>query len=422
MRKSFLVCVAVMTSSLFHPAPSLAQAPPAPALSLEAALREAEANNPEVIALRREADATTFAAAGQRALGAPMLEAQAWQWPVNAVNPWNTNMYMLMATQDIPGRGKRALRAAAAEKRSAVAGADVAVRVQQVLAEVKQQYAELYLARKSKEIYFRAIDLLNQSVDVTRISYASGLASQQDVLIATTEASRLRADLIMFDEQAALAVARLDTLLGRNPDTPIGPLDEPSEQPLTATAEHLQQTALDHQPELARVRAEIEQAAAELAVVRSDYKPDYSVQGGYMLTPRMTDAVMGKVAITWPRAPWSRKGVDARAGEATAQLDAKRAGLRAAENMVRLAVQDAYVRVRAAEQRAALVRTTILRQQRQLVEVSRVAYRTSTGTFANMLEQERAVLGAELEYHRALSDARQATADLERAVGTEVQP
>jgi len=37
-----------------------------------------------------------------------------------------------------------------------------------------------------------------------------------------------------------------------------------------------------------------------------------------MLMPRMTDAWMGRVGITWPKAPWSRGKIDARVAEQTA--------------------------------------------------------------------------------------------------------
>ena len=67
-----------------------------------------------------------------------MAEAQIWQWPINTLNPVNTNMYMFMVTQDLPGRGKRELRAAVAEKDIALAENDVTVRARQVVNEIKQ--------------------------------------------------------------------------------------------------------------------------------------------------------------------------------------------------------------------------------------------------------------------------------------------
>src|SRR5882672_1976548 len=74
-----------------------------PALTLRAALDEALAKNPELVALREQLSVTRERPAQERGLAPPMLETTIWQWPINSLNPANTNMYMFMATQDLPG-------------------------------------------------------------------------------------------------------------------------------------------------------------------------------------------------------------------------------------------------------------------------------------------------------------------------------
>ena len=171
---------------------------------------------------------------------------------------------------------------------------------------------------------------------------------------------------------------------------------------------------------MARLGAE--RADAQLEVVNREYKPDFFAMGGYMLMPNDNDAWMAKVGVTWPTAPWSRGRLDAQRAEATAEIAAAQARVRAVENALRLAVQQAYVRVKSAEQRAALLRTTIVPQSEQTLEVSRVAYQTDRVDFLAIIDNERVRLDAQLDYFRALSDLEQALADLERAVGTDIAP
>jgi outer membrane protein TolC len=360
--------------------------------------------------------------AQERFLAPPMLEAQIWQWPLNTINPWNTNMYMFMVSQEIPGRGKRALRTAVAEKDATLADIDVAVRARQIIDEVKQSYADLFIARQAIDIHLASADLLRQFADVSQLKYTTGRISQQDVLKAVLELSRLHDDLIKFQQQADLARVRLNVLLNRAPDAPIGPLAAGSETILNATLQDLQRLAAEQQPELRLAQVQVEQAEAQLAVTKSDYKPDFSVTGGYLLMPNQTDAWLGKIGVTWPRAPWSRGRIDARVAEADAAIETAKARQRSMEAMVRLAVQQAYVRVKAAEQRAALLRTTILPQSRQTLDVSRVGYQTDRVEFLALLDSERTLLDAQLEYFRAISDQQQALADLERALGTDLSP
>lgn len=417
----FLVSPAVRAQQPLHNVdePRIYSGPP---LSLSAALREAQDRNPELIALRRQFESTRFRSAEQRFLSPPMLEAQIWQWPINTLNPANTNMYMFMASQDIPGRGKRALRAAAAEKGSQLAEADIAVRAQEILNGVKQRYTELFLARRSIDVHLASVGVLRQLADISQAKYAAGRISQQDVLKAVVELSRVHDDVITFEQQADLAAARLNALLDREPNTPIGPLTEPREQILTEPIENLQGLAIEHHPELQRMRVEIERAEADLAVTRQEYKPDYSVQAGYLLMPHMSDAWLAKIGITWPRAPWSRGAIDARIAAAGANVTTAKAQLLSTERAVRLSVQDAYIRVKAAERRAGLLRTTILPQSRQTFEVSRIGYQTDRVDFMGLVDNQRVVLGAELEYSRALADLEQAHADLEQAIGGELTP
>jgi len=394
--------------------------PTGPPATLAELLQEALEKNPDLVALRAQVDVVKQRPAQERFLNAPMAEAQIWQWPFNSINPADTNMYMFMVTQELPGRGKRQLRAAVADKDVALAESDIAVRARDVVNQVKQAYASLFIARKAIQVHLDNVDLLRQIADVSQAKYTTGRISQQDVLKPVVELSRLHTDIIRFDEQAKLATARLNVLLNRAPETPIGPLVEPQEQTILPATADLQRLAIERQPELQRVRLEVERAEAELASVRGDYKPDFTVQGGYMLMPRMTDAWMGRIGITWPKAPWSRGKIDARVAEQTAAIQTAKARTQAAENMVRLAVQEAYVRATSAQDRAVLLRTTILPQSQQTLEVSRVAYQTDRADFQALIDNQRVLLDVNLDYFRALSDFTQALADLERAIGTDL--
>lgn len=393
-----------------------------PPLTLDAALTEALHKNPTLLALRAQFETARHRPAQERFLAAPTFEAQIWQWPINTLNPANTNMYMLTFAQAIPGRGKRGLRAAVAEKDVELATAEIAVEAREVIDGVKRAYAELFLSRKAIAIHHDSLSLLRQFADISSIRYATGGISQQDVLKAVAELSKLHDDLVVLHEREALAAAQLNTLLDRAPEAPIGPLPEPRERVLLPASNVLQQMAVEGQPELHTARLGVERAEAVLAAAQREYKPDFFVGGGYMLMPREMDAWTATVGITWPHAPWARGRLDARKAEATADIQVAKARQRSAENAVRLAVQQAYVRVKAAEQRAALLRTTVVPQSRQTLEVSRSAYQTDRVDFLALLDNQRALLDAQLGYYRALSDLEQALADLERAVGVDIRP
>jgi outer membrane protein, heavy metal efflux system len=391
-----------------------------PPVTLRSVLQEALENNPDLAALRDQIAVARQRPMQERGLAPPMAEAQIWQWPINTLNPAGTNMYMFTVGQDLPGRGKRAARAAIAEKDVELAGADVAIRSRQIANEIKQAYSALFIARKAAEVHLASVELLRGIADAAQIRYASGRTSQQDVLKPVIELSKLHSDVVMHDQEAGLAAARLNVLLNRAPETPIGPLDEPREEMLLPASADLQRLAIEHQPELQRARLEVERAGAEVTSARLERKPDFTVQGGYMLLPNETDGILAKVAMTWPNAPWSRARIDAKVAEQSAAVTSARSRERAMENSVRLAVQEAYVRVKAAQERARLLRSTILPQSRQAFDVSRAAYQADRADFQSIFDTERTLLDARLDYFRALADFAQALADLERVVGAEL--
>ncbi len=421
---SLLLAAAPVLSAAQDPVQTYAR-PPAydgPPLSLQAAIDEALVRNPSLIALRARFDAARHRPGQERSLAAPTFEAQIWQWPLNTLNPRNVDMYMFMAGQDIPGPGKRALRAAVAEKDVQLAEADIAVAARDVIDRVKRAYAELFLSRKAIAVNHDSLDLLRQFADITSVKYTTGRTSQQETMKAILEISRLHDALVTLQQRAALAEAQLNTLLDRRPEAPIGPLAEPRERVLLPVSARLQQLALEQQPDLRAAQLGVERSEAALAVAARDYKPDFFVGGGYMLMPRDTDAWSVKVGITWPSAPWARGRLDARKAEASADILAARARQHAVESNIRFAVQDAYVRVKSAEQRASLLRTTVVPQSRQTLEIARVGYQNDRVDFLALLEDQRALLEAQLEYYRVLSDLEQALADIERAIGADLTP
>lgn len=391
-----------------------------PPLTLVAALDEALAKNPTLVALRRQSEALRLRPAQERSLMPPTFEAQIWQWPLGSASPLDTDMYMFTLGQDIPGRGKRRARTAVLEKEAEVAGSEIAVRAREIIDQVKRAYADLFLARAHIDIYLASVELLHQLADVSEARYAAGRISQQDVLKAIVEISTLHEELVGMEERARIAQAALNTLLDRPPDAPIGPIGAPREEIVLPAVDELQRLALERHPELRQAALERERAEAALSAAEAESRPDFFVRGGYFLMPHDRDAWTASVGVTWPGAPWSRGRLNARVAEARAEVEAAAARQRVVENAIRFAIHEAYARAESASRRAALLRTSVLPQSEQTLEVSRIAYQTDRAGFLDLIDNQRALLDARLAYYRALSDLEQALADLERAVGVEL--
>ena len=404
------VCLAAGPASAAEPPP----------LTLQAALDEALQRNPELTAIRAEVDAQRLRPAQERALMPPMLEAQIWRWPLDTIDPTRST-YMLIAQQDFPGFGKRGLRERLATAEVDVASAALVARARDIVADVRRTYAELFVGRKAVEFADERLALLRQLADASQIRYAAGKTTQQDVLKAVVEISRLHAERAMEEERAHLAAARLNALLGREPGAEVGPLAVPREDVALRPVAVLQQAAVESQPDLAVARAAIARAEAAVAVADSARKPDFFVKGGYMAMGGERDAITAGVGITWPSAPWAKTAIDAGRAQARAGVTAARARLDAEASRVRLMVQEAHVRAESAARRAALLRTSVVPQSTQALDVSRVGYQADRGEFMEIVDNQRVLAEARLGYYRALAELEPARADLERATGASIE-
>jgi outer membrane protein, heavy metal efflux system len=214
-----------------------------------------------------------------------------------------------------------------------------------------------------------------------------------------------------------MAALQLNLLMGRDAHAPVGELDvPPGAGPLPQPAA-LAALARTQQPELAMIEREAEMLAAEADVMRSDRRPDFAVQGGYMLMPGMTDAFTARVAVSWPGARWSRRQVEARVREVEARGAVVEARRRTLEAQVAQMVAEAHVRAEAAAERAELIGESVLPQAEHALEIARIGYQTDRGGFLDLLEAERMLLDMKLELVSAVAARERALADLDRAIG-----
>jgi outer membrane protein TolC len=391
-----------------------AQVSPGPRLTLLAATEEAFARNPELVALRREYEVARAAPSLERYLAPPMLEAQIWGWPVTTLNPARTDMYMLMAEQELPGKGKRAARSLVARREADMSQQQIAVRANQILSDLRQTYIDLAFTRETFDLYARQANLLQDVAETATLRYAAGEGAQHHTVVALVEVAAVEKERIAAEERAQAAEARLNTLIGRPPSQPVEPLD-----PIVSTlsAQEAEERALAGHPEVGMVEAAVAKEEAELARLRGERRPDFVVGGGYMLMPGDAGAWTARAGITWPNAPWSRGGLTTAIDVQVKRVEAAKARREVVAAQLRQAIRQAVVRLTAAERQVRLIESTVLPQIDHAFELTRLAYAAGEGSFTDMLDTRRTLLSTQLEYLEARANVARARADLETAAG-----
>ena len=391
-----------------------------PALTLDEIEQMALLGNPEIRVAARHLASWKRACPSAGALDDPSLSYRGWGVPLR--QPWNYNaaQNMFMVGQTFPGFGKRGLRTEIA--RSDVAEAKAAldnVRLD-IRVRVRKAFYDLLRAQDELRIHDDHVGIARQAVEAARIKYTVGKVPQQDILKAQVALTRLAEHLIHFEQDAEIARARLNTLLGRDPATPIdvrGDYSIPAQLPDKA----LEKLALASRPDLAQIRAAIEKSHQEQALAAKSYTPGFHGLGGYMLMPggsNIATATWWKArstcpgstaASTMPKSPRPRprsasRTPDWRHAQHRLRPDPGSAGAGEGRQKTRGRLPEWL-----APQAEATLRSTV------------IAYENDRTDFLNLLDSQTAVIDIDLAYFQALADFETRFADLELAVGAPIE-
>ena len=290
-----------------------------------------------------------------------------------------------MAEQPIPWPGKLAHAAKVASADASVVEAAVARLRLGIEADVRRAAARLLEAREARDLDREQEETWGRIESVARSRYAAGLGTQQDVLRAQAETTRL-AQQVRRDEGAArTAEAELRRLLLRDPGTPVevgGRLRDARPEPPDAPAELARAEAESPELEVARREADREALAIDLA--RRDLRPDLVASAGYMnrgSLPMMWSVGLG---VTVPLFAGKKQGPRVR------EAEARLAGVRAAENDVRLRLrartEERLALLAQLSEEARLDREALLVQDRLAVEAALASYSTGAVPFVTVLE------------------------------------
>ncbi len=198
---------------------------------------------------------------------------------------------MLMLSQSLPGRGKRTLQTSIAQSDTLVAKNELDSVSLRVRVEVRKAFFDLLLAQEEMHIHDQHVDIARQAIQAARIKYAVGKVPQKDVLKAELAMTRLEEHIIRFERDAEVARVRMNTLLGRDPMTPVrvqGDFGIGAELP---AEKQLEQSLLQSRPDLLKAQAAADKSRKEQQTPREQQPtwPDFNVAGGYMLMPTGSD-------------------------------------------------------------------------------------------------------------------------------------
>jgi outer membrane protein TolC len=391
---------------------------PGPPMTIDEAERIALADNPEIeVAVRRIAIARAHVPIAG-ALDDPMAMYRGWG--VSLKQPWNYNaaQNMFSISQTLPGRGKQALRTNVAESdvdeaRAGLEQARLNVRVQ-----VRKAFDDLLRAEDELRIHDEHIGIAQQAIEAARIKYTVGKVPQQDMLKAQVALTRIAEQMIRVEQDADLARARLNTLLGRDPGAPLKVHGEHPVMTALPSSQTLKELALLSRPDLAAARLAAERSHKEQALAMTAYTPDFTVSAGYMLMPSGSNTRNDYMIEGTMNIPWlNHRKHNAEISEATARATEQDAELAAMRNEAFGQIQEALVETQSAQRLALMYQERLRPQAEATLQSSVIAYENGKTDLLDLLDSQMTVIDIDLARLQAVADFDTHLADLELTTG-----
>ena len=382
--------------------PAQATAPP---LSLDDVEQIALARSPEISVAARLVAVAEAHVPVAGALDDPMAMYRGWGIPLQ--QPWNFNdaENMFSISQTLLAAGKRSLRTSVAQSDVDVAKAQLDQVRLDIRVRVHKAFDDLLLAQNEMQIHHQHVAIARQAIEAARIQYTVGKGPQQDMLKAQVALTSLAEHMIRFDHDASLAQARLNTLLGRDPDTQVRVAGEFAVVDALPEARTLDTMALQTRPDLMAAEQAAARSHTEQTLAKKAYVPDFTVSGGYMLMPagsatRNDYMVEGSINLPW----LNRRKHDAEIAEATARTTEQDAELSALRNVAFGQIQEALVEAQAAQKLARVYHDQLRPQAEATLESSVIAYENDKTSFLDLLDSQMTVINVDLNWLAAVAD------------------
>ena len=393
-----------------------------PTYTLDEVEDRALRGNPEIqVAIRKLALAEAHVPSAG-ALDDPSFMYRGWGVPLS--QPWNYNaaQNMFMVSQTWPGRGKRALRTSVAEADVAEAKAALDATKLDVRIRVQKAFFDLLRAEDELRVHDQHTDIGRQAVEAARIKYVVGKVPQQNILRAQVSLTRLVEHLIRFEQDAELARARLNTLLGRDPSEAINVRGERTVSAALPSLETLEKAALQSRPDLLQAQATAEKSREEQTLSQKAYSPDFTMSAGYMLNPSGSEFRNNYMVEASINLPWlNRRKHDAEIAASTAMVSEQDAEIAAMRNAAFGQIQEALVQAQAAQKLANVYRGSLRPQAEATLHSTVIAYENDRTEFLDLLDSQMTLIDLDLAYFQAVADFEARLADLELAVGAPIE-
>ena len=388
-------------------------------------IREAVKNNPEIHISAARTQAAEHRIPQATSLADPMF--MIGYENEGTSNPYTFNRdvngmpadsrWMFSYSQQLPYPGKRALKGEMAARDAENLKILINAARLNTIVRVKELYYDLSLAHTTIDLLRDKTALFSRAEDAALARYASGMAPQQEVLMAQTEKYMLLEREEMEKQKIKSLEAMLNAALGRDGGIPLGGRPEKAITVLSPNSlEELIKMSYDQNPLIKSREKMTAGAEAKVRMAKKEYYPDFTLGGAYFGRGEQFPD-MWNLTATVNLPIYYKKKQEQGVLEAEASLLETKRDVEATKLMVASSLRDNHAMVKTAEKLMALYKDGLIPRAYQDFELALAGYTTGKVEAITVITRLKALIDYELLYQGQFVQREKGIAKLEAIAG-----
>jgi outer membrane protein TolC len=254
--------------------------------------------------------------------------------------------------------------------------------------------------------------------------YQTKSTPYSSIVKAQVEIGKLEDRLRSLEDTEESFIIQINSLLGRNlsSNLPLPNMDDKTTT-LPISEEDILAKFIDYNPEIRRIKIEIERVQHEISRARQNFIPDLTAGVEYIsigdavsddIEDGGQDAVVAMVSVNIPL--WYRQYL-AKVRSATSRQKALEKELENEINLLQAKLKVAFNDLQDTRRKMDLFQHALVPKAQQALNVTQEAFITGKVDFLDLIDAQRELLEFELSYERALTMHLKKIAEIEMIIG-----
>jgi len=391
-------------------------------LTLDSLIDEAKRNNPDILAAQKRWEASQVRIPQAKSPGDPTIGITFENIPKGTIKLDRTmpDDRMLSISQMLPFIGKLPLKGKIALIESQMYAAEYKDKELEIINAVESAYLNLFLNFKKTRLSHESLVIIQELSKMAEARYATKQIAPEEVLKINIEIAKISNDIQNLKQERLALEAQINSLINQSPENPLGipVLDEKAV--FTKEAENLYALMLDNQPELSVFSYAIERNKASKDLASRSIFPDIMTE---VALRGITSGRIGPwdlmLSFTVPFWFWSKQRYEIK--EAIANVEEATAVYESMKNKALSGVKELTTKIQIAKNKIDLNLNNLIPLLESSLSTSSAAYRSGGGNIMEILDTQRMLIEAKMEYYTALIAFNIGISDLKRMIGIDIR-